>query len=311
MIVTYNTRELTLACLARVAEATAGLAADVWVVDNASGDGTAAAVADRFPAVHLIVNDENVGFGAANNRAMARARGDYLLLLNSDAFPEPGAVAALVAFLDAHPAVGFAGPRLLNADGTVQHSLQSYSTPAQIVMANLGLLRLRDAVARSTEADEVRSLARGRRFFKGACFILRRAVFDHVGGFDERIYLYGEEADWEYRMVKAGYEPAFVESAVVTHLGGESGAGRWLELSLRVVWGADYFVLKHFGRPALVLARSSTVLWCLRKLLVNRCRRTFGAARDGHAVPLYLQLLRSAFQSPNAKVRRPPPPTAA
>ncbi len=119
IIVSYNTRPITLECLSHLEPALAELQAQTIVVDNDSHDGSAEAIAQRFPRVQLIASDRNLGFGAANNLAMERAAGRYLLLLNSDAFVAPGAIDVLIQYLDEHPRVGVVGPRLLNRDGTL------------------------------------------------------------------------------------------------------------------------------------------------------------------------------------------------
>ncbi|HWE07699.1 MAG TPA: glycosyltransferase family 2 protein, partial [Rhizomicrobium sp.] len=122
IVVSYNTKSLTLECLRALDDDLTGTPAEVWVVDNASADGSAAAIRAAFPQVRLVTNPRNAGFGAANNLAMAQARGEFLLLLNSDAFVKPGAVRALIDYLRSHPRVGAVGPRLLNGDGSLQRS---------------------------------------------------------------------------------------------------------------------------------------------------------------------------------------------
>ena len=128
-VVSYRCRDLLERCLTSLEEhAPAGTR--TWVVDNASKDGSAAAVRAAYPEVRLIENPRNAGFGAANNLALREASGEFLLLLNSDAFPRPGALRTLVDRLRALPDVGVVGPRLLNADGSLQRSCFRYPTPA-------------------------------------------------------------------------------------------------------------------------------------------------------------------------------------
>src|SRR5438128_1239321 len=117
IMVSFNSRQMTLDALAALLEDLQGTQSEVWVVDNASSDGSADAISARFPQVKLIINDRNLGFGAANNQALERATGEFLLLLNSDAFVAPGTVAALLACMKRHPRAGAVGPRLLNRDG--------------------------------------------------------------------------------------------------------------------------------------------------------------------------------------------------
>ncbi len=131
IIVSYNTRAMTLDCLRALKAGLGGLSAEILLVDNASKDGSAAAVRENFPDVRVIDNDRNAGFGAANNIAMAQAKGEFLLLLNSDAFPEPDAIPALLAALRENPRAAVAGPRLSNADGSLQISCFRFPSPAR------------------------------------------------------------------------------------------------------------------------------------------------------------------------------------
>ena len=143
IIVSYNTRALTLDCLRTVTAQLHGelSQSEIWLVDNASRDGSAEAVAEEFPTVKLIANERNVGFGAANNQALQQARGKYLLLLNSDAFPLAGALETLCKYLQEHPQVGAVGPRLLNEDGTLQASCWKFPTPARSWFESVGFGR--------------------------------------------------------------------------------------------------------------------------------------------------------------------------
>ena len=129
VIVNYNTRELTLRCIEALEADLGGLKAEIWVVDNASTDGSVAAIHARFPNVHLIENPQNLGFGAANNQAIRLARGEYLLLLNSDAFPRSGSIRCLLTFLREHLQSAIAGPKLVNADQSLQRSCYRFPSP--------------------------------------------------------------------------------------------------------------------------------------------------------------------------------------
>lgn len=207
VIVSYQTRELTLKCLRTLFEdlQASGISHEVWVVDNASNDGSAAAIAREFPGVRLIASEKNLGFGKANNRAFAAARGEFLLLLNSDALVHRGAVAHLVEFLRAHPLVGLVGPRLLNKDGTLQVSCWKFPSPARVWREALGVARVFASHPRWGDYfrwahDQTRSVD----FVIGACFLVRRAIYERVGGFDEHFFLYAEETDWQKRIRAAG-----------------------------------------------------------------------------------------------------------
>ena len=201
IIVSYNTRQMTLDCLHALSAGLAGLNAEVWVVDNASADGSAEAIRAAFPEVHVIDNPMNAGFGAANNLALKQATGEFLLLLNTDAFAAPGAVAALVEYLKAHPKAGIAGPRLLNADGSLQRSCYRYPSPARAWLENTGLSGL---LARHPILGDYSAWAHDQEqaveWVIGACLLVRREAYVQAGGFDEAFFMY----QGRNRLAKAG-----------------------------------------------------------------------------------------------------------
>ncbi len=259
IIVSYNTREMTLECLHVLQAELRELTAEILVVDNASVDGSADVIREMFPGIRLIVNTRNAGFGAANNLALAQARGHYLLLLNTDAFPRPGAVAALTDFLERHPGVGVVGPRLLYKNGSLQQSCFSFPTPAAAWAENLGLTRLlrRHDYRRWDHAAE-----REVDFAIGACLLLRRTVYEQVGGFDKRFFMYQEEADWQKRIHDAGWQIAFTPAAEVVHLGGVSGQAEPARIKGHFFESLDKYVLKHHGVSGFLLVRAAMLVGC-------------------------------------------------
>ena len=120
IIVSFNTRRLTLNCLVSIKKTTNFQDVEVIVVDNASTDGSPQAIKDQFPQVKLIANTNNTGFAKANNQGIKASRGEYVMLLNSDTLVKPEALIQLVEFMDTHPKVGIIAPQLLNPDGTIQ-----------------------------------------------------------------------------------------------------------------------------------------------------------------------------------------------
>jgi len=286
IIISYNTRQMTLDCLHALYadlghESLGGASAEVWVVDNASQDGSAQAVREAFPGVRLIENPRNAGFGAANNLAMRQAGGEFLLLLNSDAFVHPGAVGALVAHLRARPEAGAVGPRLLNQDDTVQPSCYRFPSPARAWIENLwvsSLLPAHPVVGdyRRWAHDEARSVD----WVIGACLLVRRAAYAAAGGFDEAFFMYQEETDWQRRLRDAGWDIAFTPSAVVTHLGGASGAAEPTKINAHFFDSLDYYARKHHGQTGLVSLRLAmvagaalrTLAWAAVAVLLPRRR---------------------------------------
>lgn len=263
VVVSYNTREMTLDCLRSLYADLGDLPAEVFVVDNASSDGSAAAVRAAFPDAIVIENAENRGFGGANNQAMALARGESLLLLNSDAFVEPGAIRELVATLEGDLDAAAVGPRLLNGDGSLQLSCFRFPSPARAWIENLWLPAL---LPRHPVFGDYRRWAhdadREVDWVIGACVLVRRAAYEQVGGFDERFHMYAEETDWQKRMRDRGWRVLFTPRAVVTHLGGASGAAEKARVNRSFFESLDHYERKHHGAAGLVSLRLAMAVGC-------------------------------------------------
>ncbi len=245
IIVSYNTRELLQACLTSVlqdSQTCERLDVQTLVVDNASADGSAEMVAQAFPGIRLIRNTENAGFARANNQGLAASSGRYVVLLNSDTEPQPGALAQMIRFMDAHPQAGAASPRLVRPDGTPQpYAFGCDPTPGYLLRraVNQSLFHrpLHDwAVAESISVEWV----------SGACLVARRAAVDQVGGLDEAIFMYFEDNDWCRRMRLAGWQVWYVPAAAITHIGGAS-VNRNPRVRAAYYDSLAYFYRKHYG----------------------------------------------------------------
>jgi GT2 family glycosyltransferase len=218
VVVNWNTREMLSGCLASVYGTAGDLDMEVLVVDNASTDGSAEMVRASFAEVHLIENADNVGFAQANNQAIRLSNGRYVLLLNSDTEVHPGALERLVQFMDLDPEAGGCGPRLLNADGSLQASCHPMLTPGREFWRLLFLERL---WRQATYAQHKWDVEAPRRVevIKGACLLLRRKALEQVGPLDEQYFMYTEEMDLCYRLAQAGWKLWWVPHAVVKHYG--------------------------------------------------------------------------------------------
>src|SRR5664279_422692 len=220
--------------------------AETVLVDNASTDGTAAFVRERFPDV-VVVEQENRGLAAGWNAGIAETSGRYVLLLNSDAWLDEGALDALVAFADAHPRAAVVGPRLRNPDGSLQRSVRGFPTLWRLATEYLFLRKLAPR-SRALNAfygaglahDEVRDA----EFLMGAVWFVRRAAIDEVGPADESFFLFSEEVDWAYRLRRAGWMSLFFPGAGATHVYGASHQGRLFIENQR---GHLRFLAKHRG----------------------------------------------------------------
>ncbi len=238
VVVTWNCRDLALRCLRTIVPAVARISHEILVIDNASSDGTLDAVAASFPMVQTILSPSNVGFAAANNVALAQARGRYWLLLNPDAFPA-GAdmVADLLGFMVANPDVGAAAPRLRYADGRHQVGDAGFApTLGTVAVHALSLMRLstrlRGVFLTGTRLKQPLDVD----WLCGACLMVRADAVRQVGPLDESFFMYGEDIEWGCRMRDHGWRVVYLPSLEATHLvGGTQNTGeasmstRWLD----------------------------------------------------------------------------------
>jgi len=226
VIPTRDTRALTLRCLESVAPL-AGQGAEVVLVDDGSRDGTADAVRARFPGVEVLVNPEPRGFGASANRGLAHARGEVLLLLNSDTEVEAETVPLLAAALDREPRLGAAGAELRNADGTPQWSAGAAPTRPWLFALASGLPALLRPWPGYRRLRPLGSAERARvDWVSGAAMAIRRQAWAEVGPFDDGYGFYGQDLDFCLRLRDAGWDVGIVRGWIVTHLGGATIATR-------------------------------------------------------------------------------------
>jgi GT2 family glycosyltransferase len=218
VVVTWNTREVTLRSLTNLMGGDSQTPVRVLVHDNASTDGTADAIAAAFPQVALERGTTNLGFAGGVNAALARSSAPWVLLLNSDAWPGPEAIRAMLACAERHPRAAAVAPRLVRPDGTLEHSTwpQRYIWPHDV------------------ERDVGWAV--------GAAWLVRREALEDIGPLDAELFMYAEDIDWCWRARERGWEIWFTPDAVVTHLGnasgeqrfGEARAAAWINNSVRV-----------------------------------------------------------------------------
>jgi N-acetylglucosaminyl-diphospho-decaprenol L-rhamnosyltransferase len=226
IIVSWNTSDLLHNCLASLFTGGGidGIAADVWVVDNASTDNSVAMVRAQFPQVKLIETGSNLGFAGANNKALTEATGRHVLLLNSDTIVSAGAFAKLVDILEKHPEVAVIGPMLRNSDGTLQASWARFPNAKSEFFGQPDRSQSPYAVEK-LEAGGAGLAPFVCDYVSGACFLVRGDLARKYGYLDEGFFMYFEETEWCYRLKKA-LPPAgktlFVPAVSVIHLGGQS-----------------------------------------------------------------------------------------
>lgn len=254
VLVCWNNKTYLAQCLDSLFGAGLRSTFDVVVVDNGSTDGSQAMLAERFPEVKLIQNDHNVGLGKASNQGIEATRSRYVLLLNNDTLVNGPSLDAMVQFLDAHPAAAATGGRLLNEDGSIQSCYNHFPSLGEelLIASRLGEL-LWEGYPAAMDGDEVRQVD----WLGSACLMLRRSALDAVGLLDEEYFIYGDEADLQYRLVRAGWQIHYLPHASTVHFGGRS-MDRWRRRRM-VYRGKMLFFHKNYGR-----ART----WLLRGLLL-------------------------------------------
>jgi GT2 family glycosyltransferase len=221
VIVNWNTGDLIRRCVESVyADLPAG-ETEVFVVDSASTDGSTLALQARFPGANYIYSPQNIGFGPSNNLALRRATGEYLLLLNPDTLVHPGAIRALLNFMEQNPQVGAAAARLLNPDGSLQYSCSPEPTLKGELLRLFHLGGVRPDGYYPMETWDL-AVPRPVEVILGACMLVRKSVLDQAGLFDEQFFMYNEETDLCRRIRQAGWQIFWVPQAQVTHYGGQS-----------------------------------------------------------------------------------------
>jgi GT2 family glycosyltransferase len=257
VLVSFNTRQLTLECLESLMREIRVLGGQVIVVDNASTDGSAAAVQAAFREVKVISADRNLGFGAANNLAFEKCTSDNVLLLNTDTIVRPGALQSMMQTLDSDPSVGAVGCRLENADGSLQKSCWSFPTPRLAWSEAFGLNRL--GLTRDWHRWDHAS-EQDVDFVIGAALMVRRSVIEQIGGFDPRFFLYSEEADWQKRMHAAGWKVRFTPAGTIVHLGGASGEGMRDRQLVEFCRSIELYIRKHHGSAGFYIFRTGVIV---------------------------------------------------
>jgi hypothetical protein len=249
IIVSWNTAWLLENCLASILANPPTSPLEIWVVDNASTDYSPRMVREKFPQVHLVENRENVGFARANNQAIQRCTGKYVLLLNPDTLVSSGALQALIDFLENHPAAGAAGTRIINPDG----SLQISSHPRPTLSRELWRLFHLDSLSPYAAYPWTKwatNCPQEVDVLMGACLLLRKEVLDQVGFLDEDYFIYSEEVDLCYRIQRAGWRMYWVPLAEVMHFGGQSTQQVPTEMFLNLYHSKIKYFRKHYGWTA-------------------------------------------------------------
>lgn len=247
VIVSYNTADLIGSCLDSILS-NDDLSIEIFVVDNASNDGSVALVKRKYPTVQVIENVKNRGFAAANNQVLPQCKGKYIFFLNPDTEVVSDTFSKAISFMNTNPRVGLAGTKIINPDGTLQWSV-SYKYPGQKYTTN-----------------ELSDLPGKIACVLGASMIARSELIKKIGGFDEDFFLYGEDQDLCLRIRRLGYEIGYVDSATIVHLGGQSEKDSLPSEVWKKKIDAEYiFYRKHYVPKTIKrISRANIIKACWR-----------------------------------------------
>ena len=248
VIVSYNVCRLLDECLQSVRKALEGIDGEVFVVDNRSSDGTVETLQPRYPEVHFVANSENVGFARANNQAIRQSQSEYVLLLNPDTVVYKETIRGTLDFLDAHPEARGAGIRILTREGVpAPESRRAIPTPWVSMLKMLGFTR-RYYMSHLSWNEPGRI-----EVVSGAYCMLRRKALDQVGLLDEDFFMYGEDIDLSYRLLKGGWQNWYLPYDIV-HYKGESTQKSSFRYVHTFYQAMLIFFRKHYGHLSLVFS---------------------------------------------------------
>ncbi len=299
IIVNYNTGHLLGEMFDALLLSANSLSAQVIVIDNASVDGSAETLRAGYPQIELIQNARNIGFGRANNQGLRYIQGEYVLLLNTDAFVAPDTLSKTINYMDAHPLCGILGVKLAGRDGTLQPSCRYFPTPWNIFLQRTGLHGLFPMARLMDDMTWDHASVRKCDWVPGCYYLIRHEVINEIGLFDPRFFLYYEEVDHCFAAKRAGWEVHFFPDTTVVHIGGESAksegeltaGGRQLE-GLQIESEILYFRKDH-GLGAVFACLLLTILADAINLpkRIIRWRRPFGFVTLARRTGLRLSLL--------------------
>ncbi|MBC7740477.1 MAG: glycosyltransferase family 2 protein [Candidatus Saccharibacteria bacterium] len=249
VIVNWNTSAMLRDCLHTVFAGLGHLEAEIFVVDNASSDDSLAMLAREFPSVIAIANASNLGFAAANNVALARAKGRHMLLLNTDTLVHGTVLPDAVEWLDTNPKAAVMGPRILNRDGSMQVSSTKFPTLSNLTLQMLGLTRLAMFDVYRMESWN-RKDEREVEIISGCAMFVRGTAMRQVGLLDDAFFFYGEETDWCRRYADAGWKVVFAPVGEITHFGGGSVKSLNHKRDIMLTEGTVRLHKKHGGMVA-------------------------------------------------------------
>jgi GT2 family glycosyltransferase len=253
IIVTWNGKAYAIECLDSLRKNAGGLALQTIVVDNASTDGTPEAVRDQYPEVRLIHAGANLGFAKANNLGMRVSDADYVCLINSDVVVPAQCLETMIEFMEKHPDIGMLGPKMLAPGGGTGDSVMRLPTVWNTLCSAMGLHRifktskwLGGYMMSGFPYDRTADV----EVLTGWFWMIRKSALEQVGGLDEQFFMYGEDIDWSYRFLKAGWRVVYYADAEALHYGAASSRAAPARFYVEMRRANLQYFKKHHGRLA-------------------------------------------------------------
>jgi len=256
IIINYNVKEFLLNLLDSLRKAVKNISTEIIIVDNDSDDGSVEILREKFPNIKLIANKKNVGFGSANNQALHVAKGKYFLLINPDTIVREDTLLKMLEFFEKTPQVGIAGCKVLNPDGSLQLACRrGFPGPWTSFTKVMGLSKLFPK-SRLFARYNLTFLNENQTYevdaVSGAFMMMRKEVYEKIGGFDQQFFMYGEDLDLCYRVQKSGYKVYYVHSTEIIHYKGESTKRSSLDETKIFYDAMHLFVRKHFSSSFII-----------------------------------------------------------
>jgi N-acetylglucosaminyl-diphospho-decaprenol L-rhamnosyltransferase len=290
IILSWNTRELLEKALRSLPPSNHEMSLDVIVVDNGSSDGSAEMVRSLFPDVQLIESTENLGFAKGINLGMEESRGEFLLLLNSDAELRPVAIEAMVTLLQAQPDVGLVGAQILNPDSSLQASYADFPNLGREFLILSGIGRLLFGPWYPSHGPDQARVLRQVDYVSGACLMIRREAYIDTGGLDESFFMYAEEVDLCYRLLEKGWQVWYQPEAKVIHRGGGSSQSIPIKRETDLYRSRVAYFNKHLGHFSASLLAGMILGLTAFKFILHSSLRWLSGGRHGRLVVAPRQL---------------------
>lgn len=266
IIVSYNTCSLIVKCIESIYKFSENLTIQILVSDNASSDNTVETLENAFPEVSILKNSRNLGFAAANNRAINYSKGRFVLFLNPDIIVVEPVFKKMIEFLETNEDAGIVGCKLLNSDGSIQKSFfDNFPTLTNRFLEAIYMEKLFDKQSRHVA---IFNTSKKVAAIVGACILMRKELIEELGGFDESFFMYCEDMDLNYRVQKLGYNIYFLGNIVMFHYQGASSKVKksYFEKVLTKESVYKYF-LKHYGKTRATLYKFSMVAGSIFRLI--------------------------------------------